>query len=382
MKCPKCHADNADDNSFCVSCGETLTPTVKFNQANAPAPTEHYKNIQPPPPEDAPESVQTAFRTKPVRTPEFNSAIPFQPAQSAPPKSRTGLWVGVAFLTLLLIAGAGIGGYFLLNKQTAAKSENLPDHLGMFAQNKNGDILEISRQDFSSALQAKDSLTKSDALAEVEDKPNLLLYSDGKDIPLGDLKLIQVDSIKDDGTLRQINFQAAPIEGKPDIKRLRVPEGLANGKYAFALFDGFLDEGKHKFWAFQVKNAQKTDNGDLAKAFTLSLKPKTAAPPPPVNANIATNLSVAPTPKPAPSVPQGSSVAYCKSNNIIVRSSPNLNGKKTNALKRGQKIYIINYSENYDQWKGMEGNWAYIQTENGNRGWVFAPLIGNDDDDD
>ncbi len=59
------------------------------------------------------------------------------------------------------------------------------------------------------------------------------------------------------GTLKQINYQVVPIEGKPEMKRLRVPDGLANGKYAFALFDGFLDEGKHKFWAFQVKMPKK-----------------------------------------------------------------------------------------------------------------------------
>ncbi len=378
MKCPNCNADNDNDNIFCVSCGETLTPTVKFNQANQPPPTEYYKNVQPLSRENAPESVQTAFRTKPYTAPEFNPAIQFQPAQPAPPKSRTGLWLGLGFLALLALIGAGVGGYFLLKKPTVAEMENLPDHLGMFAQSKNNNLIEINRQDFASALQARDDLSKSDAMTAIEDKPNLLLYSDGKDVPLGDLKLIQIDSIKDDGSAKQINFQAAPVEGKSDIKRLRVPEGLANGKYAFALFDGFLDEGKHKFWAFQVKNAQKTDNGDLAKAFTLLLKPKTAASPT-ANTNSATNNSVAPTPKPAPPVPQGAQVAYCKSNNIIVRNSPNLNAKKVNALKRGQKIYIINYSENYDYWNGLEGNWAYVQTENGSRGWVFAPLIGSDD---
>jgi hypothetical protein len=32
-------------------------------------------------------------------------------------------------------------------------------------------------------------------------------------------------------------------------------------------------------------------------------------------------------------------------------------------------------SDNSDYWNGKEGNWAYIQTESGSRGWVFSPLL-------
>ncbi len=44
-------------------------------------------------------------------------------------------------------------------------------------------------------------------------------------------------------------------------------------------------------------------------------------------------------------------------------------------LKRGQKIFVMSYSDNYDNWNGLEGTWANIQTESGQRGWVFSPLI-------
>ena len=211
-----------------------------------------------------------------------------------------------------------------------------------------------------------------------EEKPNFVLYSDGKDIPLGDLKLVQLDSIKDDGTVKQINFQATPVEGKSEIKKLRVPDGLANGKYAFALFEGYLDEGKHKFWAFEVKNAPKNDNGDIAKELALSMKPKLTAPDSNTNSN-STNTTIVkappPPPKPEPVAPAGSRVAYCNSSNVVLRGAPSLEARKVSALRRGQKIYVINYSDNFDYWNGMEGNWAYVQTETGSRGWVFTPLI-------
>ena len=383
MNCPHCNTENDNDNVFCVSCGRSIAPKKNLAATTLPSPTEYYNVNQPNQRDDAPESVQTLYKTAPQyqsAPPNFNPTVPFQPTQAAERKSGKFIWLGLALL--LLIAGGSIGGYFLLKPatNTVTTAENLPDHLGMFLQNKDkNNLTEIGKQDYANAVQAKDDLLKNDALPIAEDKPNLFLYADTKEIPLGDLKLVQLDTIKDDGSLKQINYQAAPVENKPDIKRLRVPDGLANGKYAFALFDGFLDEGKHKFWAFQVKNAPKSDNGDLAKAFSLSLKPKTTAAP--TNSNSATIDKPAPTPKPAPAAPSGAQVAYCKSNNIVLRNSPSLTARKVSALKRGQKIYIINYSENYDYWNGMEGNWAYIQTEGGSRGWVFSPLIGGDEDD-
>lgn len=380
MNCPHCHTENDNDNVFCVSCGKTIAPPKNLAATTLPSPTEYYHVNQLNQTEDSPESVQTLYKTTPQfdqSKAKFDPTIPFQPTRTEKRKSGVFLWLGLGALLLLLVVGGGIVGYFLLNKQpVTTTTENLPDHLGMFIQNKDkNNLTEIGKQDYNNVVQAKDDLLKNESLPVAEDKPNLLLFYDSKEVPLGDLKLVQIDSIKDDGSLKQINYQAAPVDNKPEIKRLRVPDGLATGKYAFALFDGFLDEGKHKFWAFQVKNAPKLDNGDLAKAMTLSLKPKTTVLQ--QNSNSTAIDKPAPTPKPAPSAPSGAQVAYCKSNNIVLRSSPSLTARKVSALKRGQKIYIINYSENYDYWNGMEGNWAYIQTENGSRGWVFSPLIGN-----
>lgn len=380
MNCPHCNSENDNDNVFCVSCGETIAAQKTLAATTLPPPTEYYQAGQIKQPEELPESVQTVFKNTPpidYSTSSFNPSIPFQTSPVEERKSGKVLWIGLGLIVLLI--GGAVGGYFLLKDQNnvATTAEILPDHLGMFIKNTDkNDLTEIGKQDFANAVQAKDDLLKNDALPVAEVKPNLFLYADAKEVPLNDLKLVQIDSIKEDGSLKQITYQAAPVEGKPEIKRLRVPDGLANGKYAFALFDGFLDDGKHKLWAFQVKNAQKSDNGDLAKAFTLSMKPKTTAST--TNSNTSPIEKPAPTPKPAPSAPAGAQVAYCKSSNVVMRSSPNLNGKKINALKSGQKIYIIRYSDNYDYWNGTEGNWAYVQTESGSRGWVFSPLIGGE----
>lgn len=383
-RCPNCHTENEADNIFCVSCGSNLAPPIQSGVTTEPSPTQYYSAEQLNRAENAPESVQTVFPSANAYQPppNFDASIPNVESPRAR-KSGGGKFVLLGALVLLLLIGGGIAAFFAFNRETTIGKETLPDHLGLFLSNKDANnFTEISRQDSTNALTTKDDLLKNESLPATDDRPALILYSDGKDIPLGDLKLVQIDSIKDDGTLKHINFQAAPVEGKAEMKRLRVAEALANGKYAFALFDGFLDEGKHKFWAFQVKNSSKTDNGDLAKTMTLAMKAKSAS-----NANsnsnttpTATNtapavVKTAPTPKPEAVAPVGSRVAYSGSSNVVMRGSPSLTGRKVSGLKRGQKVYVINYSDNYDYWNGMEGNWAYVQTESGSRGWVFSPLI-------
>jgi len=66
-------------------------------------------------------------------------------------------------------------------------------------------------------------LLKDESLPSLEPNPTLILYSDGKDVPVSDLHLIQLDTIKDDGSFKQIDFQASPIENKPEMKKLKIP---------------------------------------------------------------------------------------------------------------------------------------------------------------
>ena len=379
MNCSFCTAENADDNAFCVSCGKAIAPPKNAAADDLPA-TEFFRGDLLKPTITAPESVQTMFRPKAATSqsePIFNQSIPFE---NAPPIKKRGalIWFAIGLVLLILIGGGGISSYYLVKNQdsVAPTVENLPDHLGMFVKNTDGKMSELARQDFNALAEAKKDLMQNDALTATDDAPDLFLYADSKEVPLGDLKLIPIDSMQNDGTAKQLGFQAAPVADKPDIKRLRVPGGLANGRYAFALFEGFADEGRHKFWSFEVKNSAQKAVGEASKPFSVALKPKSAEIA--SNSNAAANVVSAATVKSAPPVPAGAQVAYCKSSNVVMRNSPRLNAKKINALKRGQKIYIINYSENYDYWNGTEGNWAYVQTEEGSRGWVFSPLIGGE----
>ena len=401
MNCPKCSTFNDEKNAFCVSCGEvfrssqTLPPTLLPNFSDTETPTEVISkgqneqkdylseptvfggqrvNINQPSPDF--NASQAQFNQPPPvnfqpSMANFNPSIPYV-VPSPPPKSYLGLWVGIGVFLILLLGGGIIGAILLINKSKATK-EVLPDHLGMFFQNaEKTSVEEIKKQDFTNGFEGKDKILKDDSVPALESKPNFILYSDGKDIPLGDLKLIQLDTVKTDGTMKQLDFKATPVEGKPEMKRLWFSDGLANGKYAFSILDGFFDDGKHKFWAFQVKNSDRSDNNNLLKDLTVSVKNKSSS----KNSNTSDNTNaVKPTPKPTVEQPVGSRTAYAGTNNLVIRNAPGLGAGKVGNLRRGQKIYVLGYSDNTDYWNGLEGKWANIQTETGQRGWVFSPLI-------
>ena len=293
-------------------------------------------------------------------------------------KSNYGIFLGIAALALLLAVGGGT--FYFFNKKSLG-SEAFPDHLGMFAQNKDKNkVEEIKKQDFSNAIVAKDNLLKDDSLTTVEENPHLILYSDSKDIPLNDLKLVQLDTIKDDGSLKLLSFQAALIEDKTEMKQIRIPDGLANGKYAFALFDGYFDEGKHKFWAFQVKNGTKSNNDDALKSATILLKSKASAPTPettatPTETEIQTNTKTQTQPTKPSALPREGSVAYCTSDNVIFRSGPSQSSAPLGKLYRGQRLYILGYSSNYEYFRDYYSNFAQVETDEGERGWVYAIYV-------
>jgi hypothetical protein len=96
------------------------------------------------------------------------------------------------------------------------------------------------------------------------------------------------------------------------------------------------------------------------------------------NANKPANTEknkATPTPKPTVTPPPNAKTGYATTNNIVMRSEPGLEASKVGSLKNGQKVYVLSYSDRKDYWNGMEGNWLNVQTETGQRGWVFAPLI-------
>jgi hypothetical protein len=240
----------------------------------------------------------------------------------------------------------------------------------MFVQSDAKDrIDEIRRQDFANAAEGRNNLMKGD-LSTVTSRPNLILYADSRDIPVNDMRLVQLDTIKDDGSMQTLDFQVAPVDGKPEMKRIRVPEQIASGRYAFALFDGYFNEGKHKFWPFQVRDSSKASNDDLLKAASVSLRPK-AAPPP------ATTKIAGPPANVAASVPppDGGTAATVKTR-IKLRSGPTqFANNQIGILGPGQRVYILDYSTNVETFHGITSRYAYVQTDRGLRGWAFAAYL-------
>ncbi len=366
MKCPKCSTENDSEYIFCVNCGTPIA-SDRRTQPMIPATVEIPRSGSS---AGGPPSVETVFAPGSVRSePRQDGTYTTGKGEERP--RRTGIYIalGVGAIVLLL-AAIGVTAWFIGRPSIVA--EHLPDYLGLFVDNKEKrSLVEVKKYDFASVAAGRDALLKDESLATADERPEFILYAEASEVPVNDLKVVQLDTIKDDGTMKHLEFQAAPIDGKPAMKRLRFERGLAAGKYAFVLFDGYFEEGKHKFWAFQIVNAEKRDNTDLARDIALDLKSKLAD----TNTNQATNANVAPSPKPTISAPVGARVAYCNATDVIVRAAPSLNAKKVNELRRGQKVYAIRYSDNYDYWNGMQANWAYIQTESGKRGWVFTPFI-------
>ena len=305
---------------------------------------------------------QPAGVNKPVPLVEF---IPYP--QPVTDRKSPVVKILIGGVVVVLLLGLVSAGAFILFAWEKANAEALPDHLGMFAQSPDKSrVDELAKLDISNAVDGKDNLLRDEALPVLDANPTLILYSDGKDIAVSDLRLVQLDTIKADGTFDQIDFQASPVESKPEMKRLRVPSGLASGKYAFALIDGFLNDGKHKFWAFQIRNTAKPDNnGGSLHSVTIPIKP-TPTPTPAVKT---------PTPTPSMPPPSGGVVAYTTTSNLVLRTGPSQDAGKIRNLKRGEKVYVLRLSENTEVFNGIESRFAFIQTENGQTGWVFAAFL-------
>jgi hypothetical protein len=370
MICSNCKTFNDDENVFCVKCGWGINSGAAsndFTSGKVPV-TAVYNDPQTQSSGRYEGSPANSIETELVHTsPHHRSRTTFNPAPNRTGEhtsrlsNRSLLWFGLGLVAAIALAA---GGFFFLDKPSFSP-ETLPDHLGLFVQSKERDRLdEIKKLDLVNAVEAKESLLKNESLPTLDTNPNLILYSDGKYVPLNDLRLIQIDTINRDGSFNQIDFQASPVEGRPEMKRLRIPDGLANGTYAFALLEGFLNDGKHKFWPFRVLNASKSDNGDSLKVASVQVKP-TVAPP------TAVSRPTAPTLLPPP-VGSG---AYSSTGNLILRSGASQTSAKIRNLRRGERVYILEYSSNIEVFQGRASRFAYVQTENGQRGWVFAAFL-------
>jgi hypothetical protein len=372
MICGNCNTVNDAENVFCVNCGNAVAGNVSNAGAgNAQGPTTTPDGqVQPLYGYPLSNSTETAV----VNVNQMHAPGPPQPVSGMPYTGETAIkktnpmiW-GIG--GLVAVIGLIAVGYFAFGRSSGG-NETLPEHLGMYVQAKDKSrVDEVRKQDFSSAIEARNSLSKSDGLSVVDSQPNIVLYADGKDIPINDMRLIQLDTIKDDGSMKQLDFQAAPVDGKPEMKRIRVPDILASGRYAFALFDGFFNDGKHKFWAFQVKDSTKSDNGDALKSTTVSLKP---APPPPQPAPRAP-APIAPV-LPAAPPPPGASVATVRAR-IKLRNAPTqIGNNQIGSLNPGTTVYVLEYSANSEYFNGIYSRYAFVQTPSGQRGWAFAAYL-------
>ncbi len=365
MICPQCRNENDDEYVFCVNCGASIpgAPSQATEYASVATVVGAQRFDSEPPPTISFESSAKADRDDSIRPP-FGSV----------PKAANGrlmLIVAIAAFLIVVIGGV-IAAAVYFNRPVEQKAA-LPGHLGMFlVDTTRNTLIEIPKREFDNVKDGRDAIVK-ESIAFLEGAPReFILYADATEIKIDDLKLVRIDSINDSGTMRNLDFQASLIDEKPAMKRLRFPNTLANGKYAFVLFNGAFDEGKHKFWAFEVTGSNSSDpNAGRELSVALKEKAPSETPKPPSNSATNTNTPV----KPVAEAPIGARVAYCNSSDVVVRAAPSLTARKVNGLRRGQKVFLLSYSDNYDYWNGIRSNWAYIQTEKGNRGWVFTPFI-------
>jgi hypothetical protein len=90
-----------------------------------------------------------------------------------------------------------------------------------------------------------------------------------------------------------------------------------------------------------------------------------------INRNVRPDTSNSNSSAPA----QSRTLAYCNANTLNVRRSPVLDLSKSNSigeLTRGDQVWIIRESSNYDTYNGITSNWAEIEVvDRSLRGWVF-----------
>ncbi len=343
MICPQCKTPNDDDYIFCVNCGASISKAA--NHGGEP-----------------PETLIVPNPPVVVHRPD----LPSQPTVlriESPRRSRLPLILGVL---AVLIALGGVGGYLAYRALTnqPQQASVLPEHIGLFWKQPDGkEVVEIKKQETANLLETRDAIAKDAGLAQVNEQPEIILYADAAEVPVSDLKFIRVDSISDDGKLKYLDFQAAIVDEKPAMKRIRFAQPLSAGKYAFALVSGFANEGKHRLWPLEVK-AGSPNGAAFTQEMALTIKP--AATPTPAASK---------TPEKS-EPPVGSTVAFLTRKDVWLRKAAAIEDKgKIMLLKPRQKLYVIRYSSNTDTWEGISSNWALVQTENGRQGWVFNAFL-------
>ncbi|HEY6188233.1 MAG TPA: zinc-ribbon domain-containing protein [Pyrinomonadaceae bacterium] len=367
MICSNCGTEIPLNERFCRNCGHEAIPLAATLHAGAPTlrgtPAELSSH------RDA--AAETARIWAAPSTGPISAPLP-----TVAPRRSPFLLPLVAGLVLLALIGTGVLAYFLLkDKEAGAGTEAvgpLPDHFGVFLRSGES-LTELRRMDFNDAIKGRDAMLGDATLPRAEARPTLILYAEAQDIPTSDLKLVQLDGIDPSGSVRYWNFQVAPIEGgRRGMKQIRIPDGLASGKYALALMRDYLNEGNHKFWPFQVTEGAPSPG--TPQVATMQVKSGPASGPTPKPPTTSPTQTSTTTPPSAP--PTTGTLVYCNDDNVVLRASPSLTGAKVNKLMRGQKLWAIGVSSNKSSWGGVTANWTHVQLyDRSQTGWVFSPFI-------
>jgi hypothetical protein len=366
MNCTNCGTPITPNERYCRNCGhDTLAETLR-----APSPTQPYRPASPTQPPSVDPNARTEYLH--ISQPHATAEIPghLSTASDAPRRSRA--FIPLMVIGALVVIGIGITVAYLLLRGDAASPEGaLPDHFGIFLRQGEG-LSELRRRDFNNALEARDTLGSDTSLPEAAAQPVLILFAEAQDIPVSDLKLVQLDSLNQNGQVRYWSFQVAPVGGRRGMKQIRVMGGLQTGKYAFALINGYLNEGNHKFWPFEVKEGV-AEPQEQPQTATIPVKGSPAAT---TASNQAGQTQPAVKPTPVNDPPPGAKLGYCNDTNVFVRSSPDLKARPVSKITKGQKLWAIGKSATTSTWNGVTSDWTQVQLYNSSqRGWVFSPFI-------
>jgi hypothetical protein len=266
MICPQCRTQNDDDYVFCVNCGNSIGSqyeTIKYPTDPAPEPLPPTVFVK-----------EAGYRPQP---PPFLSEPTFE--RYAPQgSSKLPLIAGLIVVVLAVVGGAA----YLIARQVAVVAEQpevLPQYLGMFLKGEKGQTpVEIKLFETANVSDGRNAMLTDPQLPKSAARPEFVLYADAAEIPVSDLKLIRLDSITDDGRSRYAEFQAALIDDRPAMKRIMLPQPLATGRYAFVLYSGFFNEGRHRFWPFEVTTGD-ANGAKFEQELALSIKPVEVASP-------------------------------------------------------------------------------------------------------
>lgn len=336
MICPKCKKENEDIYQFCLQCGEQLSHETQN-----------------------PDEDETVI----VRHPVINTGLK---------SSKTPLILLGALAAILI----GVLGFTFL-PSIIKKTTPTPADFGVFNQ-KNDTLAELRLREYPNLLKGRDELKDDSSLPVTDASANLIVYHNQQTIPKGDLKIIKLDSIKDDGKIDYWEPQPSPIDGNSEMNQIKVRPGLPKGRFALVLLKGHLDEGTHKLWAFQVENGAGTPADP--ETLTLTLKPTpTATPTPQVITKIVPVPQSNTNPQSSPNnILSPGQIGICTTDKItstcVLRYSDTQKSEKIGNIARGDTVMILGYSPNLEWFGKKRAGWYYVRTRSGT-GYVFAHYI-------